>query len=469
MSATAPLPPTPVLQFLGAAGTVTGSRFLLSTSRARVLIDCGLYQGDKALRLRNWAPFPMDPVGLDAVVLTHAHLDHTGYLPALVEQGFEGPVYVTRGTADLCRIVLPDSGHIQEEDAAYANRKGFSKHHPALPLYTEEQAERSLASLRVVPFGETLEIAEGVHARFEPAGHILGSATLHLRTDGPDARRLGASGDLGRPQHPLLRPPAPMAPCDALLLESTYGDRHHESEADLERLAELIVRTAARGGVVVIPAFAVDRTEIVLLALARLREAGRIPALPVHVDSPMALAALQVYRRALAEGWDEVRPEMAGVADPFGGDGLHEVRDVEGSKALNRKKGPFIVVSASGMATGGRVLHHLRARLPDARSSVALVGFQPHGTRGRRLLEGERSIKMLGRYVPVRAEVVDLGGFSVHADAEELAAWVGGMQEPPGTVFVVHGEPPAAEALAARLGADGVSAVVAHDGERVRL
>jgi metallo-beta-lactamase family protein len=469
VSATSPLPPAPVLQFLGAAGTVTGSRFLVSTSRARVLVDCGLFQGEKALRLRNWAPFPVDPAAIDAVLVTHAHLDHTGYLPALVEQGFEGSVYTTRGSAELCRILLPDSGRIQEEDAAYANRKGFSKHHPALPLYTEEQAERCLAALRVVPYGETLEVADGVHARFEPAGHILGSATLQLRLDGDPGLRLGASGDLGRPHHPLLRAPEPLDACDALLLESTYGDRRHEGEADVERLAELVARTAARGGVVVIPAFAVDRTEIVLLALARLREAGRIPPVPVHVDSPMALAALRVYRQALAEGWDEIRPELEGRGDPFGGSGLHEVRDVAASKALCRRRGPFVVVSASGMATGGRVLHHLRARLPDARHAVALVGYQPQGTRGRRLLEGERTLKMLGRYVPVRAEIADLGGFSVHADGPELADWVGRMEEPPGMVYVVHGEPAAAEALAARLGERGVAAAVARDGERVRL
>lgn len=469
MIAALPRPPEPLLEFLGATGTVTGSRFLLSTPDARVLLDCGLYQGEKKLRRRNWEPFPLDPASIDAVVLTHAHLDHTGYLPALVEQGFEGPVYVTRGTAELCRILLPDCGRIQEEDADYANRKGYSKHHPALPLYTEAQAERALEALRVVPFGEALEIAPGVHARFAPAGHILGSATVHLRVEGRAERRLGVSGDLGRPQHPLLRPPQAMAPCDALLLESTYGDRRHAGEAELERLADLVRRTAARGGVLVIPAFAVDRTEIVLWALAGLRKQGRVPPLPVYVDSPMALAALRVYRHALAAGWDEVREELRGLPDPFGGDELHEVQDIESSKALQRRAGPFIVVSASGMATGGRVLHHLRARLPDARHSVALVGFQPRGTRGRRLLEGEPSVKMLGRYVPVRAEVADLGGFSVHADAEELEAWLAAMDTPPGAVYLVHGEPPACEALAARLAGCDAALVVPRHGERVRL
>jgi len=461
----------PSLAFLGAVGTVTGSRFLVETSRANVLVDCGLFQGEKALRLRNWEPFPIEPKQLDAVVLTHAHLDHAGLLPALVRDGFRGPAYATAGTVALCRILLPDSGRIHEEDATYANAKGYSKHAPALPLYTEADAEAALAQLRPLAFGQPSEVAEGVRATLRPAGHILGAASVELALDGPSPRRLVVSGDLGRPVHPLLVAPAPPPAADALLIESTYGDRTHPPLAALEEaLAAAVCRTAARGGVSVIPAFAVDRTELVLHALQGLVAAGRIPDLPVFVDSPMALAALDVYRRAIAEGWEDVRPELRGRPPAFERLQLREVRSVEASREVQRLRGPFVVVSASGMATGGRVLHHLRTRLPDARNSVLLVGYQARGTRGWRLLNRERAVKMLGRYVPVQAEVVDLAGFSVHADAGELVAWLAAAPTPPGAVYVVHGEPTAAEALAGRVARERhLPAVVPGHGERVRL
>lgn len=461
----------PSLAFLGAAGTVTGSRFLVETSRARVLVDCGLFQGEKALRLRNWEPFPIEPRRLDAVVLTHAHLDHAGLLPALVRDGFRGPAYATPGTVALCRILLPDSGRLHEEDATYANAKGYSKHAPALPLYTEADAEVALARLRPIPFGRRVEVAEGVHATLRPSGHILGAASVELELDGTPPRRLVASGDLGRPLHPLLVPPAPPAAADALLIESTYGDRRHPPAAALEEaLAAAVSRTAARGGVCVIPAFAVDRTELVLHALQELSAAGRIPELPVFVDSPMALAALDVYRQAIEDGAEDVRPELRGRPPAFERLRLREVRSVDASREVQRLRGPFVVVSASGMATGGRVLHHLRARLPEARNSVLLVGYQARGTRGWRLLNGERALKMLGRYVPVEAEIVDLAGFSVHADADELVAWVAAAPAPPGAVYVVHGEPAASEALAGRVARElRLPAVVPGHGERVRL
>ncbi len=463
-----PHPSVPLLRFLGAAGTVTGSRFLVETPHARVLVDCGLFQGDKALRLRNWEPFPVSPASLDAVLLTHAHVDHSGYLPVLGRDGFHGTVYATPRTVDLCRIVLPDSGRLQEEDAAYANRKGFSKHSPALSLFTERDAQSILASFRPTPFDAPVEVAPGVRASFRFAGHILGAASVRLELDGDEPRTLFVSGDLGRPMHPLLVPPARPLASDALLIEATYGDRVHDVEAGLARFADALVRTAERGGVAVIPAFAVDRTEVVLLQLRKLMAQGRVPQLPVYVDSPMALAALAVYREAIAQGDPEVRAELRGAADPFDHGDLREARDVASSKAIHQERGPAIIVSASGMATGGRVLHHLAARLPDPRNSVILVGYQASETRGRLLLEGRPFVKMLGRYVPVRAEVVDASGFSVHADQSELIAWLAGAGQPKGMVFVVHGEPGPAEALRAAIASRlGYGAVVPRHGEKV--
>jgi metallo-beta-lactamase family protein len=457
------------LEFLGAAGCVTGSRFLLETGNARVLVDCGLYQGAKALRLRNWEEFPVDPASLDAVVLSHAHIDHCGYLPALVRQGFAGPAYATAGTAALCEIVLPDSGRIHEEDAAHANAAGYSKHHPALPLYSEEDALRALEQLRVVEVGVGLPIAEQVELRLRRAGHILGAASVGLSV-GRAGRRLLVSGDLGRGNHPLLCPPEPPPACDVMLVESTYGDRLHDAAPAAGRLGEIVRRVTGRGGVVVIPSFAVDRTELVLMELRRLVATGEIPDVPVFVDSPMALAALRVYRRAVRESWPEVRAEQAGNDAPFDPGRLVEVRDVKDSRELCERTGPCVVVSASGMATGGRVLHHLRARLPDSRNAVVLVGHQVVGTRGCRLLNGEQVLKMQGHYVPVRAEVVDLSAFSVHADQEELLAWMGKTPSAPELAFVVHGEEAASAALAARVSRElRWPAVVPRHGERVVL
>jgi metallo-beta-lactamase family protein len=458
------------LRFLGGAGSVTGSRFLVEAPGARVLVDCGLYQGMRALRRRNWEPFAVDPASLDAVVLTHAHVDHCAYLPALVRQGFRGPVFATPGCTELARIVLPDSGRLQEEDAAHANRRGYSKHSPARPLYTEEDAHAALALLRTVPYGTSHSVAAGVLASFRPAGHILGSASVHLAFERGDTQGLLVSGDLGRPVHPLLEPPSPPAAAETVLIESTYGDRDHGPVDDSETLAEAVRRTCDRGGVVVIPAFAVDRTELVLHRLRELTDAGRVPRMPVYVDSPMALAALSVYRRAVAEGWPEIRPELRGKTRPFDPGDLHEVRSVDGSKALRDVDGPAVIVSASGMATGGRVLHHLEQRLPDPRHSVVLVGYQALGTRGRRLLSGEPSLKMHGRYVPVRAEIVDLTGFSVHADRGEILGWLRQAPAAPGVCFVVHGEPEASASLRDAIAKElGWNAVVPAYLERVRL
>jgi metallo-beta-lactamase family protein len=458
------------LQFLGGAGTVTGSKFLVSSGDTRVLVDCGLFQGLRELRERNWSDPPIRPDLLDAVVLTHAHIDHCGYLPRLVAQGFDGPVYVTRGTADLARIVLPDCGHLNEEEAEYANRKGFSRHDPAEPLYTEEDAWAATRLLRNVGYGVETEIAPNVSLRFSRAGHILGAASVAIRL-GLSGPVVGFSGDLGRSSHPLLVAPDPPPDVDCLLVESTYGNRRHDDERAREQLAATISTTVDRGGTVLIPAFAVDRTEVILHHLATLSRSGQLPCgVPIYVDSPMALAALKVYREAIARGDADIRPSICDGADPFEIPGLTEVQNPEGSKSLNHPLRPSILVSAAGMATGGRVVHHLAHLLPDTRNTVVLVGYQAAGTRGRLLAEGATELKMLGRYVRVRAEIVDLPAFSVHADSAELLGWVQSAPTVPDTVYVVHGEPEASAALATAIAhAVDCTAVVPRLGERVQL
>ena len=458
------------LSFLGATRTVTGSKFLIETDAGRrVLVDCGLFQGFKERRLRNWAPFPVPPESIDAILLTHAHIDHCGYIPRLVKMGFSGPVHATADTRRLAAIVLPDSGHLQEKEAEYANRKGYSKHKPALPLYTRQEAVASLEQFRDVPFDRRTGIVEGLDATFRWAGHILGSASIDVDLTGPSgARRVVFSGDLGRSTHPLLRPADPVGAADVVLTESTYGNREHPEQDVPEFLAKLINRTANRGGVIVIPSFAVDRTEVVLWHLEQLVRAGAVPNLPIYVDSPMATAALKVYEESVRRGSPEIRPELAGT-ELFSDLDLTAVRDVEASKALNSRHGPMIIISASGMATGGRVLHHLASRIGDHRNLVLMVGFQVPGTRGDRLLRGEKQIKMLGRYFRVRAEVERLE-LSAHADRDDLVAWVKSCQPPPETVYVVHGEEEASMALAQTINDDlDVLAIVPTLNEKVSL
>ncbi len=466
------------LQFLGATGTVTGSRFLVRTSRATVLVDAGLFQGAKRDRLANWEPFPVDPATIDAVVVTHAHIDHSGWLPGLARDGFTGPVFATTATCELCKILLPDAAHLQEEQARFANERGFSKHHPAQPLYTSQDADAAIALLEGVDFDDPVEVADGVVARFVPAGHILGSASIHLTiTDdhrgAESTTTLLASGDLGRGNHPLIPGPGVPPAAETVLIESTYGDSLHPDEADeIEGFAAIIRATARRGGVVLIPAFAVDRTEVLLTVLRDLMATDRIPSLPVYVDSPMALRVLDVYRSAMHTADPlECHPVPADAPndlfDPGGG--LHRCPSVDDSKSLNELTAPAIIISASGMASGGRVLHHLARLLPDHRNSVVLCGFQAAGTRGRSLADGARNVKMLGRYVPVRAEVAVLRSLSVHADADGLHDWITALPESPDTVFVVHGEPTASAALAVRLVGDGINAVVPSQFELVRL
>lgn len=455
----------PTLTFLGASGTVTGSRFLVETARSRVLVDAGLYQGLRELRRRNWDPFPVDPATLDAVVLTHAHLDHTGYLPRLVREGLDAPVVCTEGTARLTDIVLRDSAHLQEEDAAYANDRGFSKHRPALPLYDATDVEKTLPLLRPVPFDDPVPLTEDTSVTLRSAGHILGAASALVEAGGT---RTLFSGDLGRPRHPVVGPPQDPPAADVVVVESTYGDRRHPPPA-ADVLADAVRRTIGRGGSVLIPAFAVDRTELVLLRLGRLMRDSLVPTVPVYVDSPMALAALDVYRDVLATAGDRAGDEPVD-ARTFGVPDLRVVHEAVASERLNRPGRPCIIISASGMATGGRVLHHLAAQLPDRRNCVVLTGYQAVGTRGRALVQGARQLKIHGRYVPVRAEVVDDPEFSVHADADEILRWLGRLPREPQAVYVVHGEPEAAAALADRITEDlGWLAVAPRYLERVRL
>src|SRR5512138_718992 len=398
------------LIFLGAAGTVTGSKYLLEHAGRRVLVDCGLFQGYKQLRLLNWEPLPFEPREIDAVLLTHAHLDHSGALPLLVRQGYRGPVFATPATIDLCALLLPDSGRIQEEDAAYANRHGISKHKPALPLYTEADALEALRRLRPIGFAQSTAVAPGIEATWHAAGHILGAASIELRIGG---NTLLFSGDLGRPDDLLMRPPEPIVPADVVIVESTYGDRLHGANDSERALGEAIVRTAGRGGTVIVPAFAVGRAQLLLFMLHRLKRSGAIPDVPVFLDSPMATDTTAIYHRHRSE-------HRLSVAECDGMCRVAQIVDsVEQSRAVTNLRVPAVVVSASGMATGGRVLHHLKARLPDPRNTVVLAGYQAGGTRGARLQAGERSVRIHGEDVAVKAEIVSLQGLSAHADAAQ--------------------------------------------------
>ena len=461
----------PALTFLGGAGTVTGSKFLVDTRRARVLLDCGLFQGGRELRRRNWEPFPLPAREIDAVVLTHAHLDHCGYLPALARQGFAGPVFATAYTAELAEIVLRDSARLLAEEAAHANSYGWSKHHPALPLYTEDDVDAAVRLIIPVDPGQAVGIAPHIALTLHHAGHILGSAWAQLEfTGGHRSCTLASSGDLGRPAHRLLRPPDPFTGADVLLVESTYGNRQHTDEQARQAFADTITRTLKRGGSVIIPAFAVDRTEVILRTLRELRQAGEIPQSPVLVDSPMALAALGVYQKAIAARSSELRPEIiADGTEALDPGWLQELRTAAESMTANRPARPSLIVSASGMATGGRVLHHLRHLLPDPCNTVLIAGFAAEGTRARDLAEGARTIKIHGEYVPVRAEIVQTDAFSAHADADDVLSWLAGAPEPV-TTYVVHGELPAAAALRDRLDRElGWTAAVPALGERVTI
>jgi metallo-beta-lactamase family protein len=457
------------LQFLGAAGTVTGSKYLVRAGRCQVLLDGGLFQGLKALRLRNRQPPAFDPSTVDAVALSHAHIDHSGYLPLLTRLRFRGPIFCTSGTADLLRIMLLDSAQLQEEEAAAANRQGYSKHHPALPLYTVEDAQASLKLLRSCRYGDSVHVAKGVTTIFRRAGHILGSASVELQL-GPDPPvRVVFSGDLGRWDQPILRDPELVPEADVLLLESTYGDRRHPADP-ASALARVVNEAAARGGALIIPAFAVGRTQQLLWMLRELEEADRIPQLPVFLDSPMAIDVGEVYCNHPEDHDLGMNLLMDERRSPLRCHRLALVRSREESKALNGLDGPMIVIASSGMATGGRVLHHLKARLPNPATTVLLVGFQAAGTRGQALQDGAKTLRMHGQEIPVRATVEVLDGLSAHADQQDIFRWLSGFLRPPRQVYVIHGEPgPSAaltEAIRTRL---GWNARPALDGETVDL
>lgn len=431
------------LQFLGATNTVTGSKYLLSHGARKLLVDCGLFQGYKELRLRNRAPFAIDPAQVDAVVLTHAHLDHSGYLPLLVKDGFRGKIYCSAATYDLCQLLLPDSGHLLEEEAIYANRHGFSKHTPALPLYSEADAVRALRHFHPLAFGTWFTPAAGIQCMLSPAGHILGAAIVTVRADG---KTMVFSGDLGRSNDPITVAPALIDETDFLVIESTYGDKVHDPADPLIMLGKTVRETAARGGVTVIPAFAVGRAQALLYDLHRLKERGEIPArLPIYLNSPMAADTTALYRKHRREhrlGYDECSALRQAA---------HFVNSVAESIELNQRQVPMVIVAASGMATGGRVLHHLKAFAPDPRNTILFAGFQAAGTRGAAMLAGVDAIKIHGQYVPLRAQVAQISNLSAHADSDELMAWLRHFRRAPQRTFITHGEPEAAAALRSRI------------------
>jgi len=428
--------------FWGAAETVTGSRFVVDTGSARVLVDCGLFQGVKRLRQMNWEPFPVDPASLDAVVLTHAHIDHSGYLPGLVRNGFRGFIWSTPGTAALARILLPDTAHLQEEEARYANKRRSSRHKPALPLFTQDDAKRALKRLRPQEVGEPFAVAKGLEAQFSPAGHILGAASV-LLSDG--TRSVLISGDLGRSADPVMLPPAPPLAADHIVVESTYGDRAHPEADPAESLADAVNSTVGRGGIILIPVFAVGRAQTILHLLAGLRRDGRIPSVPTFLNSPMAVSATQLFLDSNAEHRLDAR-QLAELSE-----GVKMVRSVEDSKKLTARGGPMIVLSASGMLAGGRVLHHLFQVAPNHRNTILLAGFQAAGTRGEALLRGANKLRVFGEDVPIRAHVVHVDSLSAHADADELIAWLASAPKRPAAVSVVHGEAGAADTLRRRI------------------
>jgi metallo-beta-lactamase family protein len=440
------------LTFLGATGTVTGSRFFLEIDGNGLLLDCGLFQGLKKNRLRNWEPFPIAPTDLDRVFLTHAHIDHSGYLPRLCKQGFKGKVHCTHATYNLCEILLRDSGHLQEEDATWANKRGFSKHKPALPLYTVEEAENALSQFEPYHYGEDIFLTDSLRVKFKDAGHILGSSfvDVKLMKEGR-ASRIVFSGDLGRPARPILRDPVQPFEVDYLILESTYGNRLHQNETPEKDLATVINASVDRGGVLVIPSFAVGRTQELLYSLRELEEDKEIPSLPVYVDSPMAIDTTAVFENNKGcyglvakvleiRGTSILKPQQ-----------LKFCRHRNESKALNEIKKKAIIISASGMATGGRILHHLRHRLPSRKDTILFIGHQAEGTRGRKILDGNPTVKIHGEDVPIKAGVENISGFSAHADYNEILAWLMGFNRPPQKTFIVHGEPDASSSLAEKI------------------
>ena len=457
------------LTFLGAARTVTGSKYLFEADNQRLLVDCGQFQGLKQLRQRNWAAFPVHPSAIHAVVLTHAHIDHSGLLPRLVAGGFHGPIFCTRGTADLCSLVLPDAGRLQEEDARLANRQRFSRHSPAVPLFTEADAHEALAHFELVDFNRPVNVADGIQAEYTNAGHLLGSAFVRLTRASGHGSRILFGGDLGRYRRPVLPDPSAGPDAETLLLESTYGDRIHPNHDDAARLERIVKETVARGGRVIIPAFAVGRAEELLYWLKKLEDSGRLDQLPVYLDSPMAVSALNFYARHERELDPEVRVGT-GEISAYATKRFQPVVSPRESQEVVKSAGPAIVISASGMATGGRVLHHLVATLPDPRNTVLFVGFQAEGTRGRSLIEGAKAVKIHGMMVPVAARIEKLDSMSAHADSGEIVRWLRTFAAPPATTYLVHGEPTAQDALKATIQKTlGWTAHIPQHGEKVEV
>ena len=439
----------PKIAFLGAAGTVTGSKYLVEAGGKRLLVDCGLFQGSKELQQRNWNNLLIDPASIDWVLLTHAHLDHTGYIPRLVQNGFRGPIYSNAATHELCQLLLLDSAHLQEEDAQYAAKKNYSSHKPPLPLYTVAQAQTSLAQFREIPRADVFSISPEFSVRPHDAGHILGSSWLELTiTENSKQTLVVFSGDVGRYDQPILKDPESPSRADFLLCESTYGDRDHPTGSVPDALAEVINRVAKRGGAIVVPAFAVGRTQTLMYYVRELSEQKRIPPLPVYVDSPMAINVTDIYVKHKEDhDADFVQQEERGNHDPLNMQNVHMTRSVEDSKKINEVVAPCIIISASGMATGGRILHHLARRLPDSRSAVLLVGYEAEGTGGRALADGAQYLRIHGQEVPVRAEIVKIDQLSAHAGRSELLRWLSGITVPPRQTFLVHGEPNALESF----------------------
>ncbi len=449
------------LTFLGAAGTVTGSKYLLESDGGKILVDCGLYQGIKHYRKMNWEPLPVEASQIDAVILTHAHVDHSGYLPRLVKQGFSGPVYASQGTCDLCRILLPDSGYLQEEDARHAAKYGYSKHKNPLPLYTEEEARQSLKQLKPVSINEPHKLPGGLTARFRPAGHILGASTIEI-FDG--SRMVVFSGDVGRLNDLIMYPPEPIKRADYLVVESTYGNREHRSIEPEKELASIINKTSKQGGTVLIPAFAVGRAQTILYLLQKLKSSGQIPGVPIYLNSPMAIRTTELFHRS--HGDHQLTVQDCKKIDAM----THYIRTVEESIALAENSFPSVIVSASGMACGGRVLHHLKALLPNHRNTILFVGFQAPGTRGEAMINGASHIKIHGEQIPVKASVKHLDAMSAHADNQEIITWLRSVGTPPKQVFVTHGEPDSAAAMQQRITEQlGWNATVPGLGDCVEL
>ncbi|MCF7857719.1 MAG: MBL fold metallo-hydrolase [Candidatus Cloacimonetes bacterium] len=440
------------ITFFGATGTVTGSRFQLEIDGKNLLIDCGMFQGPKEIRLKNWDEFPVSPATFDFILLTHAHIDHSGYIPKFVKEGFAGKIICTHATAELCRVMLKDSAHIQEEDAKWANKKGFSKHSPALPLYTQEDAEKAIALFQPVHYGDFFKLSENTRIKFHDSGHILGAAFIDIKTQTTHiSSKILFSGDLGRPEIPVLNEPDQVYNVDHLILESTYGQRLHDSKDPISDLVAVIKRSMDRGGALVIPAFSVGRTQTLLYLLRLLEEEGKIPSYPIFVDSPMAIEALEIFEKHIHDFDLNARQQKMAGKDIFRPKNLQICRSKEDSIGINQHRSGCIIISASGMVTGGRIVHHMAQRLPDPKNTILMIGYQAEGTRGRSIVDKKETVKIHGKVIPINAQIEIIDGFSGHADYNEMLAWLMPFNKKPENVFIVHGEPEASQAMADKI------------------